>query len=846
MGSRRLRVLLVVAVAVLLHLSAHFAPWSTSSTREPLPEDGWTFVQNDALVSRPGDGAFAPMRRALFDPGASWSGAADCVGRVRWRPVATALFVVERNAPWSGTPSSEIAGAALISLALHVLVALGASRLVQALSGDSRAALAAGLLAAASPVALSAAAWPARQAVVLATALALAGLLLALKGDERRQIVGGALVALAALAHEAAFGWVIAFPFLRSAAAGRAVRVRDSWRFAVVPAIAFVARCIVLGGFGSGAGGRGAAGLLDGAAGIAAALLHFAVPARLHFADGPFAFGVVGRAVGIAVLVLLVVWLARRALLPAAAAALAAVAALAPLMFVGWMGAAPYQDSYLYLALPLVAAAAGLAFAELATGPRALRIAAVAAAATLLGASVAATSTRAPAFRTKSGLVELAKAETSRSFVVRTWDLASRAGRPSAAVTEEIRQFAEDAVAARSTLAGDAVAVATVSRFLLDFAAQARASSAPVVDPMYSVADAAAQAACELRPDNLHGWIGLASLRLKTGQLRGARTATEHAIALSPDDRQALTTVSEVAIAIGVGHFAAEQMEHAREVVRPDAKSPERDFTILYAKAFAADGPNRVLPWSESELGMRFSYDVAVEELEKVFAADQNDIEVRRLLYDIYLRYGDLLASLDRTAMAVITYDRAVFLTNDSEKSEAYEHRKWLVDRLARAREAAEKRIVEAQKAPGQPDIGNALVALYVAFCRENDVQKADDLFAKLETDLGPAAMPTLRYFRAVHRFASRELPDDQARAEQELRAVLRNEPKIAKAHYELARVLEWQGTATRIREARDEYQKAAALEFEHPVLGGMPEPWSLEAAERADAITEHLGKSGR
>jgi tetratricopeptide (TPR) repeat protein len=823
--------LLVVAAAVLLHLPAHFAPWSTTSRREALPEDHPAFVGNAALQRAEGEGLFAAVSRAAHDRESAWLDAGDTVGRARWRPVTTALFVAERAAPWSREPDGAAAGAALVSLALHVLVALGAARLAASLGGDARAATVAGLLAAASPVALSAAAWPARQAVVLAAALALAGTLVALRGGFLRMFAGGVLLALAGLAHEAAFGWAFAVPLLRRVAVPRA-RWTESLPCVVAPVFAFAARWHFLDGLGIAGDGATISGAVDGAVGVVASFLNFALPARTHFADGPFSFGPVGRFVGVVALVVLVAFLARRAARPAAAAALAATIALAPLVVSGSGGGAPFQDAGVYLALPCLAAAAGLLFADFAATAGVARTASVAAAAALLAASVAATSTRAASFRTKSGLVELATSESPRSLVVRTWNVASRAGVDQHAVADEVARLASDAAADAPRLRGDAVAAATVSGFFVNYARAVNASSLPLHDRAYDAAEAAAAAAAEIRPQSWRAWLVLATLRNKTGALRGAFDAASRAMKLAPDNAGVLRTTAEISLAAGDARFAADTMERAMALLRADRSYVvDDDDLTAYARTLAADGAWRV-PDVLADYGFRYRYDVAAEVLDGLMRKTPQPPGVRVLLYDVYLRYGDTLATLDRTAMALIAYDKGVELTGGDEKQAAAQHRSWLIERLDKEAKAAQKRFDEAVASPDKSDLANAFADMYVVLCRMNRTAEADALFAKIEQDLA-GVVPAMRFHRAVQRFAAREDPDDQQRAERELRQVLHDDPSLARARFELGRVLEWLGTKEKLKEAQSQFAQAARE--------GAAEDWSLDAAERAEAIDAFL-----
>ena len=841
--SSWLRSCLLVLAAVLLHLSSHTAPWSASASREVLPEDGPAFVRNTALD--PAGGLAGGLGRAWTDPATAWEAGQDTVGRARWRPASTTLFVLERAAPWASTDEAAAAGAAWISLLLHVLVVLGAARLVTCLGGSPLAATAAGLLTAASPVALSAAAWPARQAVVLAAALALGGTLVALRGGSFRLLAGGALLAAAGLAHEAAFGFVLAVPLLR----------RDKplagWPVAVAPILAFAARWAFLGGLGLPAGFAAATSLrgpnlLDGVTGILVAAASFVLPVRMHFADGPFVFSFAGHAAALVLLLGALAWLQRRRGEAAPAAALAAFGALTPALFVGAVGAAPYQDAYQYMALPLLAASAALFVAPLAAGGGPARLAAVSAAATLLGASVAATIQRAPSFRTRDGLVALAVTEMPSSLVVRSWDLAVRAsGAPDAVerVAPEVRRLADDASGAGAArLRADAVSAVTVSKFLMDYASRVTASSLPGWSPVYDAAGEAAVAATELRPQYWRAWTTLAAHDRKTGNLRRAYEAANRAGSLAMDNPGVLMAGAEIALAVGNSRAAAEVMDRAFALESERAKAagqePGAEFLMLYARVLAADGAWRV-PDPASDMGLRYRFDLAAELIVRLRARGQGrdapDLETRRLLYDIYLRYGDLLTQLDRTVMALLAYQEAVRLTGTSDKSVALEHGKWLQARLEAEELEAKRAIVDAQAGKGELSVVDALVRLYVALCRQGRKNaEADELFEKLVKDLG--GLPArLRMHRAVQRHASLETPEDQSMALRELEQVIVEEPNLARAHFELARVLEWQGTVEKLRRAQREYERAAELCL------SAPEEWMIDATQRAEQIQRFL-----
>ncbi len=839
---------MVVAAAILLHLAAHLSPWSAARFREPLPEDGPAFVRNDALVPQVGEGVFrAMLRTAAGSPeerrAAAWEGASDTVGASRWRPVATAVLVAERAAPWAGTQEGAVAGAALVSLCLHVLTALGAMRLATSLGGDPRAALLAGLLAAASPAALAAAAWPARQAAVLATALATLGTLVALRGGVLRLVAGGVILAAAGLAHEAAFGWMLAVPVLRIAAGGGWRSCLLSWPASLVPLVAMVVRSIVLCGAAAPASEVPAAALpgpnmLDGVTGMFATIVSFALPSRSHFADGPFVFSFLGHAIALVAIVAAGAWLARRATHAASAAALAAILALTPLCFVGVAGAAPYQDSSLYLSLPLLAAAAGLAFAEISARGGAVRIAAAAAASLLLGANVAATAARAPSYRTRAGLLALATAEMPASPVVRAWVLSDRAGGGPSGISKiasDVREFARDVSGPNGPrLRADAVASATVSRFLVEYASAANASSLALTEFAYDAAEAAGSAATELRPGSARVWYVLAVLRRKTGDLRGAFAAISRAATLDPDNLGIVQAGADLAVSVGQPRLAADALEQRLEGLDAAARAAlPPEFFLLYARALSADGALRV-PDPLSDKGLRYRADIAAEVILRI--PGPMDIARRKALYDVYLRYGDLLASADRPAMALLAYTRALELTGGDMKQAAAEHGSWLQRRLEQEAAAATERYAAAAKDHPE-DVGVAMMDLYVAFCRQTLWKEADEVFAQLATLLG--SIPAeLRMRRAVERYGALETPEYQGKAEAELREALKMEPALSRARYELARVLEWQGTIQKFEEALELYEEAARE--------GVAEDWGLDAVLRADVLRDLLRSNRR
>jgi hypothetical protein len=549
-------------------------------------------------------------------------------------------------------------------------------------------------------------------------------------------------------------------------------------------------------------------------------------------------FSFAGHAIALSALVAAVACLAGRATHAVSGAALAAIAALSPLCFVGAAGAAPYQDSYLYMALPLVAAAAGLAFAEVSARGRPARIAAAAAAALLLGANVAATIARAPAFRTRQGMLALAKSEMPGSPVVRAWDLSDRAGAGPTAITSvaaDVQQFAGAVTGpAGPRLRADTVAAATVSRFFVEYASATNASSLPLTDATYDAAAAAAAAATELRPESARAWFVLAVLGRKAGALREAFDAVSRAAALDPDNLGIVQVGADLALTVGQARLAADALEQrlgGLDAAVRAALPPE--FFMLYARALAADGALRV-PDPMSEMGLRYRFDIAAEVILRI--PGPMDIARRKLLYDVYLRYGDLLASAERPAMALLAYTRALELTGGDMKQAAAEHGSWLQRRLDQEEAAATERYAAA--ASDHPEqVGVAMMDLYVAFCRQTHWAEADEVFEQLAKHLD-AVPAELRIRRAVERYGALETPEYQGKAEAELRDVLRTDPGMSRARYELARVLEWQGTIPKFEEALELYEQAARE--------AVTEEWSLDAVERADVLRELLRSNRR
>jgi tetratricopeptide (TPR) repeat protein len=316
---------------------------------------------------------------------------------------------------------------------------------------------------------------------------------------------------------------------------------------------------------------------------------------------------------------------------------------------------------------------------------------------------------------------------------------------------------------------------------------------------------------------------------------------------LAPNDPSVAQTAGEIALALGRARPAADGMDEAfRRVVETaqrEQRPPDEQFILHYAEALAGDGALRV-PDPESAKGLRYRYDIAAGLLEGLMS--RKVPESRAPLYHVYLRYGDMLRSLDRPAMALIAYERAHHLTGSDTKQAAYRHGQWLSEQLAREETAARADLAAAKGGQGAVNVADAFVELYTALCRqgvysraaedqpkeadplEEKRREAEAIFAKLENDLG-GIPPKLRFCRAVQRYAALDVAENQQTAETELRQVIREDPEFARAHFELARVLEWEGTVERLSEARAEYEAAARL--------GIAEEWSLEASERARVL---------
>jgi len=829
-------------LALLLHLPAHFSVVGGPSGRDLLYEDGPAFALNPAYERRGTEEAGDVVLRAVEEPSAAWGDGGDAVGASRWTPVSSALLALQRVA--FGSRAATVA--AIVSLVLHLAVVVLAVRLHARLGLPRAAQVVGAALVAAAPAALPAAAWPARQGIVVAAALGLGGVHLVLRGGTMRAAAGGLLAAASAFAHPAAFGLAPAALVLRRAADRNSLRWGTAAAALVPVAVAAVLLLLRLASVAAGlpaadaplAAARGP-GILDGAVGVLQAFVSAILPARMHFADGPWTAGILGHAVAlVVVLAVLRQGLGARTVSPAALA-LASVAALLPLLGIGVVaGGSPFHEGPLYLATPFLAAAAGSAVAwGLARGGH-FRPAAAAAGALLVGATIAGTAVRAPAFRTREGLLALGLREMPRSPVVAAWDLDAAvvaAQRDGRVAPDEIPALAARATALASRVTArdsvplrqDPPAATTIAVSLARFAdAVARSGTRPGEAPWDAAAEAA-HAACDLTPWRAQPHLVRAAACQGQGALNDAYDAAGRAVALAPDDVDVRATAVRAALGVARVGVAADAALHMRgleeERVRVDGGKPRPDVLLLYARAMSADGTTRA-PDPFGEPGIRFRYEAAIAALEPLAGVAEVRAEARRLLHDVYLHYGDVLASLDRTALARISYARAIEIAGD--RGEAAEHRAWLDNRLRAEIVAAEARVAEAERGVG--NVADALVAQAIAFARAADFEKAKEVFDKLERDLGMS--PVLRYHRAVH--VLRDQPD-RARVIAELRTVAAEEPTLARASYELGQILEEEGDFDGALRAYDEAVRRA---HDAAKTTGAEE-WAIDAFRRVEEL---------
>jgi len=766
-------------------------------------------LANRALAAD-GDASFVDvLRRSVTDPSVAWDPAGEIVGRTRFRPASMSLFAVERAV--GGSHAGALAGG--ISLLLHIIVALGAAGLVRQIGASMRAAWLAGLLTAAAPVALAAAAWPARQPIALAAALGIVGVRLALGSGTGRLIAAGVTLALAGLSHELGYGAAAAALVLIGTghgsggiAAGAAARLRSAGLTAlpVIAAIAWRTRVLSLVEIPESiTSGAARPDFFDAVAGTLLTLITPLLPARFHLAGGPWLATPVARITSGLLLCTVAYLLARRARTPAAAVWLAALAAVVPVLFTSSSGGTPFHDGYAYVVLPLLAGGVALVVDSGARRGGALRLPSVAVGALLVGASVATTLTAAPSFRSAASFVELAARGDPNSAVARAWRLgvamraassrtlegntadAAPAGDslkpPAAALLALLPQALEladrlveppepgsDGIVPTdegARIARDAAAALSVASVL-----SAYASSVSALPPESLTEDSrcllpevvrVAEASAAVAPEWPAAWLWLAHTRTRVGAVGGALAAARRGGSLDPENVELAEFAARLALRVGRTSLAVSEIARASVLEQAAAErrggALRRDHILLRAEALSADASAR---------GVLVEFDWAARLLQPLWDAGDHERDVRSVLYDLYLRWGDALASLDRTAMARLAYMRAVALGGSG--SDAADHLAWLEQRLRR--ELAEANAALERALSGEGNVANALLEVAIVLCRGADWKGADELFAKIEREQG-VMNPSLRFSKAIHRHAARD--DELAIAEAELRLVL-------------------------------------------------------------------------
>jgi tetratricopeptide (TPR) repeat protein len=217
--------------------------------------------------------------------------------------------------------------------------------------------------------------------------------------------------------------------------------------------------------------------------------------------------------------------------------------------------------------------------------------------------------------------------------------------------------------------------------------------------------------------------------------------------------------------------------------------------------------------------------------LKELIARGERVEEAQRELYGVCLRYGDFLASKDRTALALVAYrDAAETRVRDTE---AAEHETWLRERLAAEERAALETLAKAERGDGT--VADALVAVATAFARQAKDQEAAAVFARIEESLGMS--PALRYHRAMQLW--REL--DPRKAIAELRQTVTEDPTLARAHYDLGLLLEEAGE---LEAALASCEKARSLADAQAETHGA-EQWLLDADLRIEEVRQVLRDLG-
>jgi len=285
-------------------------------------------------------------------------------------------------------------------------------------------------------------------------------------------------------------------------------------------------------------------------------------------------------------------------------------------------------------------------------------------------------------------------------------------------------------------------------------------------------------------------------------------------VRLEPHDVGRAELRARLALRLGRTSLAVAEMQRAsvleEAAAEEEGRLPRRDHVLLRAEALSADA---------STSGVLVQFDWAARLLQPRWDAGDRDRDIRTILYGLYLRWGDALASLDNTAMAVLSYDRAVALGGTG--SVAAEHRGWLDQRLRREMGEATADLDRARS--GEGNIANALLRVAIVLCRSAKWDEADQLFDQIARGQG-GMNPPLRFSRALHRHAARD--DELGIAEEEFRRVLEEDSAFVAARFRLAGVLLQAG---RLEEAEQEYLRAARE--------GAAYEWSAEALQ----IARHL-----
>lgn len=840
----------LLLVAFALHLPAHVALLGGGGPagREALWQDGPVATANRNHVPRGTETVGDLVARAVLSPAAAFDDADGAVGRTRWRPVAAVTALAQRRLFGPGAADE----AAWVSLALHLAAVAGAVTLATRLGLSRAGVLLAGAVTAASPFALVSAAWPAQQAAVLAGALGVWGLATALGASVGARIRGGVLLALAALSHEAALGLVPALLVLRRAPRGDGAgetplaRVAIGWLPAAIPPLGAAAG--IVGVLASAP--RSAlpepelvsrsAGILDAVAGFLQALGSALVPARLHFADGPWPANLAGHAAGLVVL-LVVARAAFRAPRSRSAAIVAAAAvSLTTVLSVAWTHSSPFHD--VVIAVPLALVACGLAAVVetgLAMGPSHRR-AAAAAGGLLVAACVAGTAVRAGDFRTRSAHVARAQREMPASPVAAAWGIEEALRRapqgPDRAAALRAVGLDVDALVSRleskdrAALRPDRTAAWAVASSLQRFASEVSLEGSGILpgDELCDTAVDAARAATHLVPHTPQSWVVLAAACDRQGGLREASSACASALSLAPRDPAVLRISVLISLRAGLSMAAADAAQSLLDVeiesARDEGRKVDPQIRLLHARAVASDGARLDFDQRSGVVKPRFEF--ALEALVDLQTVPEVAEEAKRARYDAALLYGDYLVSMDRPALALRAYVDAV-KCGVADDSEAREHGRWLNERLGKEYADAIARLAEAERGVG--NLADALAQLAIAACRKSDFEEGREIFDRLAKE--GLDSPALRFLRAVNLV----LPQDPVAARKALDAIVKDDPQFAQAWYQLGRVCEELGDLAGALRA---HENAVSIVESGKSTTGIDE-WWLDARVRRDAVNE-------